>query len=450
MRRLSRSRPPLFDHNERRRNKSQLRLQGWPVEMRQRWTRPRVSAPNGATDVAWAPIPVARVDIDADTDLTLNMVTAGQRLWVEFERRGQVVGIVEATAEQGGLSREVLASLSRQFDTVPVESTTEVADDELPFASVVVPTICADSEQLALTIQTLKSLDYPRYEILVVDNRTDSPRTPLPILPEENLVRILHEHRRGVSAARNQGIANATGDFVAFTDDDVIVDARWLRELGSRFVRSPHVDGVGGLVLPLELRTPSQLWFEEFFGGFNQTFTAEVMSMELLAGVDALFPYSPGRFGAGCNMAFRRSALQLRGGFDVRLGTGTPSRGGEDLAMFMKQVFSGAAVAFEPRAVVHHQHRVTEKAFFKQVVGYGTGLSAMFTALVVKDPRHIPRIVRRVPAGYRILTKSRTERSPSSRPSYPSRTYAYHLLGLANGPFAYARSVAQAHSIDKA
>jgi hypothetical protein len=65
----------------------------------------------------------------------------------------------------------------------------------------------------------------------------------------------------------------------------------------------------------------------------------------------------------------------------------------------------------------------------------------MFTALIVHDPRHAARMIRRIPGGYRILTKPRSDRSPSLAASYPHRVYVRHWTGLAYGPLAYARSV---------
>jgi cellulose synthase/poly-beta-1,6-N-acetylglucosamine synthase-like glycosyltransferase len=289
-------------------------------------------------------------------------------------------------------------------------------------------------------VNTILELDYPDYEVVVVDNRPTPHKLPLPEFADSGRVRVVEEARRGASSARNRGIRESTGAFVAFTDDDVVVDPRWLRELGTRFVTNPEVDGIGGLVLPIELRVRSQLWFEEYFGGFTQSFSAELLSMELMKN-DKMFPYATGRYGAGCNMAFRRSALERNGAFDPLLGIGTPSRGGEDIALFMKQVLTGGTTAFEPRAVVRHQHRQTEKEFFTQIYGYGTGLTAMYTALLFKDPRHIPKVLRRIPAGYRLLTKPSDQRSPSLASTYPRLTLLRHLLGMAFGPFAYARSV---------
>ncbi|HEV3266850.1 MAG TPA: glycosyltransferase [Acidimicrobiales bacterium] len=402
-----------------------------------------VAGRNGSSliDANWVPIPIVQVDLDAMTDVDISDVTSGQRVWMEVVKQGQVVGILEVVAEGGKLTLQRLEELTVDFKNMVVSPHVAVPDDLLPPATVVVPTICQDPSRLLLTVETLLALDYPDFDIIVVDNRRDSRSVPLPSFPGGDRVRVFAEPKPGVSAARNRGIANATGEFIAFTDDDVVIEVNWLRELGTRFVTSPEVDGIGGLVLPTELRTQPQLWFEEFFGGFNHTFSAELLSMELLAKTDEMFPYATGRFGAGCNMAFRRSALQRNGGFDVTLGTGTPARGGEDLALFMKQVLTGGTLAYEPRAVVHHQHRQSDDAFLTQVFGYGVGLTAMFTALIIRDPRHLAKMIRRIPAGYRLLTKPRDERSPSTSASYPRRAYVRHLLGMVYGPVAYARSV---------
>lgn len=389
---------------------------------------------------AWSSIPIVRVELDALVDVGLDDVADGQRVWLEVTRHGQVVGLKEATVRAGELSADYLVDVTKDLATIVVATLPPLPDSSLPRATIVVPTICRDAEELARTIGSLLALDYPDFEVIVVDNRQDL-ATPFPSFHGDDRVRVVREECPGISSARNRGVAHATGEFVAFTDDDVVVQNNWLRELGNRFVENPEVDAIGGLVLPLELTSPPQLWFEEYFGGFSQSFAAELLSMRRLAGVDEMFPYSPGRFGAGCNMAIRRDVLARWGGFDVTLGVGTPARGGEDLLMNLKVVLAGGTIAFEPRAVVRHRHRETEREFFDQVFGYGTGLSAMFTALIVHDPRHIAEMFRRIPGGYRLLTKSRNDRSPSSTASYPFRVYFQHWSGLAYGPLAYAKSV---------
>ncbi len=388
------------------------------------------------------PIPIVEVDVDTVAPLKLEGVAAGQRVWLELTKQGRVIAVVEVRADDGEVSESTLREAIARCPPVASLDFVVVDDRDLPFFSVVVPTICGTPARLQQTVECLVNLDYPHFEIIVVDNRPDSNRPPLPTFIGNGRVRTLWEPLRGVSAARNRGIAEATGEFIALTDDDVSVDKNWLREMGTRFVLSPQVDAISGLVLPLELRTEPQLWFEEYFGGFNQSFDGELLSLELLAN-DPLFPYSTGRFGASCNMAIRRSTLERIGDFDVCLGVGTPTHGGEDIDMSMRLVLAKGTFAIEPRATGRHQHRDSNKAFYTQVFGYGTGLTAMFTKLIVRDPRHLFKMSRRLPGGIRILLKPRDKRSPSTYATYPRRTYLYHFLGMVVGPFAYARSVAR-------
>jgi hypothetical protein len=142
-------------------------------------------------------------------------------------------------------------------------------------------------------------------------------------------------------------------------------------------------------------------------------------------------------------MAFRRTTLQRMGGFNTHLGPGTPTKGGEDPALFIKLALSGATLAFEPAALVRHTHRHSHREFMTQVVGYGTGLTAMYTALVAREPGQLFALLRRLPAGFRLLTLAKSQRSASRSPSYPRHTIIFQLLGMAYGPVAYARSVAQ-------
>jgi cellulose synthase/poly-beta-1,6-N-acetylglucosamine synthase-like glycosyltransferase len=383
-------------------------------------------------------------DVDAPPDS--GPLDGGEfdRVWLEVVKHGRVIGLLEPDTDCGALSAADLAEIDGLRSSIDAMPDERLADERLARASVVIPTICTDPAQLARTVRSLLAMDYPAFDVVVVDNRSDSSASPLPELPGGDRVSVVREPRPGISAARNRGVEVATGDFIAFTDDDAVVDPGWLHALGTRFAQDPPVDAIGGLVLPLELDTEAQLWFEEFYGGFSRSFRPETLSVERTSGTDALFPYAPGRFGAGCNMAFRRSALERMGGFDTALGVGTPAKGGEDLAMFAGFLVAGGTMAFEPAAIVRHSHRRTKGAFLRQVRNYGTGLTAMYTSMIVHDPRHLAAMLRRVPAGLRLLARPRGERSPSRSPAYPRRTLAYQVLGMAYGPLAYARSAMRA------
>ena len=363
----------------------------------------------------------------------------GRRVWVEATARGRVVGRIEVDRADRDLTPERLAALGSTFATDAPAIFETIPDAQLASITVVVSTICANPDQLVRAVKSLLELDYPSFDVVVVDNRRGTSLEPLPAMPDDPRVRVLREPMPGISSGRNRGVAESSGEILAFTDDDATVDQNWLRAIGSRFAADPDVDALGGLVLPSELETAPQLWFEEYYGGFSTSFEPSVVSLGSVDD-DALFPYAPRRFAAGCNMAFRRSVLERLGGFDVELGVGTLAHGGEDLAIFIQLVTSGGTVAFEPAALVRHTHRRTEQAFLRQVFFYGIGLTAMFSSLIAHDRSHALAILRKVPGGLRLLARPRRDRSMSRAPSYPRRALAYQVLGMAYGPIAYARS----------
>ena len=391
------------------------------------------------------PSPVRLVRIDADSeinDVDLD-VKVGHRLWVEVLKSGQVLGVVERTADERGMSKSMVEEVVRGYVDIEPLPVSGFPDSSLPRASVVVCTIYQRVEHLRRTIESILALDYPDYEIIVVDNRVGAHASIPPFAGDER-VKIVVEPIPGVSAARNCGFAESTGDFVAFTDDDVEVDPLWLRALGAAFANDASLDAIGGMVRPAELVTEPQLWFEEFYGGFTRSFEARQWSLDLVGGSDPMFPYSPGHFGAGCNMALRRTALQRIGGFDERLGAGTPSTSGEDLKAFMEVVLTGGRVAYVPSALVRHAHRRAQAEFKKQILGYGIGFAALFSSLIVEDPRHLWRIMKRVPLGLRLMLFPAGGRSPSVATSYPRWTQPVQMLGMAIGPLAFVRSAVRA------
>ena len=404
-----------------------------------------VSLQSGATTLDGPRYDAKPIDIfqyDIDTPSSLLQIPAGssERLWLEIVRDEQVLGRQELWNDDPTALRRDLDDIAARY--ADRRSTyVDVSDESLPPISVVVPTTCRAPEQLRKLIESLSSLDYPEFEVIVVDNQRGS-RSLMPDFTSLENVKVIREIIPGASAARNRGILVARHELIAFTDDDVVVDRRWLRALGGRFVASPEISAVGGLVLPAELLTLPQLWFEEFFGGFSHSFRLQIASLAHHPD-DELFPYAAGRYASGCNMAFRRSALLAVGGFRLSLGTGTPSLGGEDLEIFITIASTGATIAFEPAALVRHTHRQTEEQFLFQVRGYGTGLTAMFFSIVLHDPRQMFGMLSHLRKGLKNLQKSRKQGSPSVETSFPRRTAVIERRGMASGPFAYLVSRAK-------
>jgi len=356
----------------------------------------------------------------------------------------------------------------------------------LPSIAVVVPTVVGRVHELDRLLTSLAALEHPGVEVVLVDNRTALPAAdPLPgLLARHPRVRSVREPRAGISAARNAGAAATDADVVAFTDDDVAVDPGWVSALADRFARFPDELAVTGLVVAAELETTAQLQYEAHYGGFGGTRTFDPVRISGsprsgLAVVDrgherepeTVPVYGIGAYGAGANMAFRRRELLARGGFDLHLGTGTPARGGEDLAALVDVLWAGGTVGYEPAALVHHTHRRDVEGLERQLHGNGVGFTAMLCALVVRDPRHARALAALVPAATLRLagrTAGRLTRRPAPEaapapgtapgtapaPAGPvavpaARFAALELSGFPVGPAAYARSRRQAARLSR-
>jgi cellulose synthase/poly-beta-1,6-N-acetylglucosamine synthase-like glycosyltransferase len=182
---------------------------------------------------------------------------------------------------------------------------------------------------LARCLAALVQLEYPALELLVVDNAPRSAATQQ-LVSRFPQVRYVCEPRPGLSWARNRAIKEAGGQIVAFTDDDVVVDAGWVAALARVFAENAEVMAVTGLVVPYELETEPQQLFEQH-GGFGRGFERQWHRLDITTDKQKAGHHGAGKFGTGANMAFRRSVFQQIGPFDPALGVGTPTNGGEDL-----------------------------------------------------------------------------------------------------------------------
>jgi O-antigen biosynthesis protein len=309
-----------------------------------------------------------------------------------------------------------------------------------PRATVVVAT--RDGERtLAGCLDSLLALDYPRYEIVVVDNA--SAGTAVAPLVEArsrgtNRITYVREDTPGLAVAHNRGLREATGSIVAFTDDDVIVDGLWLAQLAKGFEVAPQVACVTGPILPLELETPAQLWAEAYWG-LGKGFKRRVFDRRAPDG-GPLFPYAAGVFGSGANMAFRTSVLRALGGFDPALGTGSPAGGGDDLAYFFDVVSAGHRLVYEPTALVRHRHRPDYASLRSQAYAYGSGLAAHMTRSVMEEPRRVLEVAALAPRGLAHLFGPRSPKNARRPADFPRELTRAERRGMALGGLAYIRA----------
>jgi GT2 family glycosyltransferase len=396
---------------------------------------------------------VARVDLDQP----LPELVAGSypAAWVLAFRSGRPVGHAEIPFTGPTIPPSELAA---RFGSLPAPAVDVVADDALPRITVVVPTTFERTDLLEECVTSLVKQDYPAFDIVVVDNRP-APDHVLSIV--DSRVSVVPAARPGSSAARNAGARAATGAVIAFTDDDVLVEPGWLRAIGTCFVTDPALGCVTGAVLPKELETESQIWFERSGSNMDQhydavTFTPDTSWRGRLLGFlrprrfrlavhsgqteESLLIYRAGKMGASASMAVRTDVFHALGGFDEMLGAGAPVPGGEDHLLLVRLVFAGHRVRLEPGAFVCHTHWRTREEFLRKIYAYGNGYTAMLTALVRHDPRHLLGLgYYAVQAVFLLFRKFSAARPEGVK--YPKELSRAELRGLLLGPFSYLRAL---------
>jgi len=226
------------------------------------------------------------------------------------------------------------------------------------------------SESLRKTLGSLAQLWAPAgtsWELIVVDNNStdDTAEVVKTIAATSNLsVRYVFEINQGVSHARNAGISAARGDIIAFTDDDVTVDPRWLCELQKIFDQFACT-GVGGRIVPVGMcQKPSWLVLD----GPHSLKSGTVVSFDHGEKPCEL------RTSFGANMAFRRVAFEEHGFFRTDLGRGSALMLGEDTEFCTRLLSAGEKLVYAPSAVVYHvtpRERMAKSYFQSYYFNYG-------------------------------------------------------------------------------
>ncbi|MEV6843062.1 glycosyltransferase family 2 protein [Actinoplanes sp. NPDC051411] len=293
---------------------------------------------------------------------------------------------------------------------------------------------------LARCLDSLIAQQYPDFRILVVDNAPETTATSEVVhsAARRGPVDYLLEPRAGLSFARNTAVRSAPGEILAWIDDDEVADPHWLAEVARALDEHPDADVISGVIVPAELETQAQLWFEQFGGhSKGRGFRPAVFSPETAHLQSPLYPLPP--FGTGANMTFRPGVIERIGMFDTALGAGTPAMGSEDTLAFTQVLLMGGKIVYQPTAVTHHYHRRDLAGLRKQMVGYGTGLVAAYTSLLMARPGVFWGLLKLVPGALRELTGKDTARMATIEDDFPRELLAANRRGMLAGPRAYLR-----------
>lgn len=291
-------------------------------------------------------------------------------------------------------------------------------------------------------VRSLLSADGQGFSVIVVDNAPNSDRA-FKALQEHfsgsSRVRYVAAEQPGLAAAHNAALAHVETDLVLFTDDDVVVDRRWVKSMVAAFESDPAVACVTGLIMPAELETETQ-WLIEDAVGFAKGFDRRVFDRDQHRPDDPLFPLTAGSFGSGANMAFRTAYLREAGGFDEALGAGSLGGGGDDLAAFIDVVQTGRRLVYEPSAVVFHPHHRLPAAARTMAYGYGKGLTAAMISSLVSHPRLLRVLLWHLPRAVAHAVSPNSSKNRHRPNDYPPKLARTELAGMATGPFAYVAS----------
>jgi glucosyl-dolichyl phosphate glucuronosyltransferase len=208
--------------------------------------------------------------------------------------------------------------------------------------------ICAHAQErwneTCAAIESVQEQSFPNKEIIVVVDHNPPLYTALAAAYPDAVV-VENTEERGLSGARNTGVALTHGDVVAFLDDDAVADPDWLKFFADSYA-DPDVIGVGGLTLA-DWKVPRPSWFPNEFDwvvGCNYRGMAE--------------PGTPVRNLLGGNSSFRREAFALAGGFQNGIGRAASKRplGCEEteFCIRLNQQSPRSVLVIDERAMIWH------------------------------------------------------------------------------------------------
>jgi glycosyltransferase involved in cell wall biosynthesis len=299
----------------------------------------------------------------------------------------------------------------------------------------VVVTTCGNRVTLERCLHSVLHSSYDDFEVIVVDHgppSADTPRLLVTQFPGERRLRYREEPWSSTSRARNAALAQTTAEAVAFVDDDVVVDAQWLRRSVEALLGEDDIVCVTGRSASPQIKDAT---------GFAPELSAEGWRRRTYRRSDTrnghpLLACTAGGLGAGAVTVMLTRVAREVGGFDVALGPATPACGGEHIDLLGRLLQRGYTISYEPNVIVWREHPASAEARRRQIYRYGIGLGAIISKRLIAGPARLAWLGA-IPAAVRYSRDPAPQLHGDELSRYPLRLRWLLRLGLLLGPFAY-------------
>jgi GT2 family glycosyltransferase len=217
-------------------------------------------------------------------------------------------------------------------------------------------------EGLARCLDALLSGSVLPTEVIIVDQSDNDATEKIVLTRQSSRVPIVYvrQSRRGLSASRNAALARVSCPLVAVTDDDCVPDPGWIAAIVRALSSETPPDALTGRVLPFGPESPDNYVVSARESLLRQDFAGKTL---------------PWIVGSGGNFAVQRRWFESVGGWDERLGAGSPGQAAEDMDLFYRLLRAGARIRYEPDALIYHE-RASKARRLKTRWSYGYGMGA--------------------------------------------------------------------------
>jgi glycosyltransferase involved in cell wall biosynthesis len=237
--------------------------------------------------------------------------------------------------------------------------------------TVVVPT--RDRGDISECLERLAGQNYRPLEIRVIDQSAQetTAESCAPFLKRQDPPFFLHRtDTAGLDRARNLGLQQSEGEWIAFVDDDCLVEPGWAQAIVAAFRKHPKAGMVFGKTLPFHL--PEE-------GKRTRISIKDWPQERVLASRFSLFNTSAGM---GGNMSISRACYEASGGFDPDLDVGTDLPGAGDLERTYRALAGGFEAVYTPEAVALHKRWLNEEDYQRTEAGYAKGRAASWVKAI--------------------------------------------------------------------